>query len=78
MVNKERLSTGISGLDTILKGGLISGDSYLVRGKAGSGKTTLGLHFLCANLEEDSSRLFVSLSEPASKIARNAEKRLSF
>jgi len=75
MVNKKRLSTGIIDLDTILKGGLIPGDSYLVRGKAGSGKTTLGLHFLCADLETDNSRLFISLSEPKSKIARNAVER---
>ncbi len=75
MSNKERISTGISGLDTILKGGLIPDDSYLIRGKAGSGKTTLGLHFLCANLESTNSRLFISLSEPKNKIVRNAEKR---
>ena len=70
-----RISTGIIGLDSILEGGLIPGDSYLLRGGAGSGKTTLGLHFLCADLSADSSRLFISLSEPGSKIVRNAEKR---
>jgi len=79
MVNNKRLATGISGLDKILKGGFIPGDSYLVRGEAGSGKTTLGLHFLCAdleiNLEENNSCLFVSLSESEIKIARNAETR---
>lgn len=75
MPNKGRIKTGISGLDEILHGGLIAGDSYLIRGEAGSGKTTLGLHFLCANLEANSSRLFISLSEPKNKIVRNAEKR---
>ncbi|SDM01768.1 ATPase domain-containing protein [Halarsenatibacter silvermanii] len=70
-----RISTGINGLDSILEGGLIPGDAYLLRGGAGSGKTTLGLHFLCADLSTDSSRLFISLSEPRPKIVRNAEKR---
>ena len=79
MSKPKRISTGIKGLDKILQGGLIPGDSYLIRGEAGSGKTTLGLHFLCAGLESDrqvdNSRLFVSLSEPEAKIVRNAEAR---
>jgi circadian clock protein KaiC len=43
-----RVSTGIEGLDRILCGGLLSGRSYLVAGEPGTGKTTLGLHFLTA------------------------------
>ncbi len=77
MAEKERISTGITGLDEILHGGLIPGDSYLVRGGAGSGKTTLGLHFLCADadIDSDKSGLFISLSEPREKVVRNAERR---
>src|SRR5262249_17923796 len=43
-----RLSTGIDGLDYILRGGLLPGRTYLIQGEAGTGKTTLGLHFLAA------------------------------
>lgn len=76
MNNDEKISTGLAGLDEILDGGLIPGDSYLVRGEAGSGKTTLGLHFLSADLKANHrSRLFISLSESKEKIIRNAEKR---
>ncbi|SDM23445.1 ATPase domain-containing protein [Halarsenatibacter silvermanii] len=75
MTNQKRISTGLEGLDEILKGGLIPGDSYLVRGEAGSGKTTLGLHFLCAGPQSDRSRLFITLSEPRDKIVRNASQR---
>ena len=46
--NISRLSTGVSGLDEVLRGGLIPGRAYLVRGGPGTGKTTLGLHFLTA------------------------------
>ncbi len=75
MAKVKRVKTGISGLDEILQGGLISGDSYLIRGEAGSGKTTLGLHFLCAAEGKDKTGLFISLSEPRDKIIRNAEIR---
>src|SRR5205814_1572557 len=43
-----RVSTGIQGLDQILNGGLLRGRVYLVYGEPGTGKTTLGLHFLSA------------------------------
>jgi circadian clock protein KaiC len=43
-----RISTGIAGLDDILRGGLLAGRVYLVCGDPGTGKTTLGLHFLSA------------------------------
>src|SRR4051812_44903291 len=43
-----RVATGIEGLDQILHGGLLSDRAYLVHGDPGTGKTTLGLHFLSA------------------------------
>ena len=43
-----RISTGVDGLDRILRGGLLPGRTYLVEGNPGTGKTTLGLHFLSA------------------------------
>lgn len=41
-----RLSTGIADLDGLIGGGLPTGSVTLVAGPTGSGKTTLGLHFL--------------------------------
>lgn len=37
-----RLPTRVPGLDTVLGGGLLAGDAYLVTGDPGTGKTTLG------------------------------------
>ena len=34
-----RLESGIQGLDLLLQGGLVAGSSYIVQGRAGSGKT---------------------------------------
>jgi circadian clock protein KaiC len=39
----------VPGLDTILGGGLLKGDTYLIVGNAGSGKTTLGNHLAFAH-----------------------------
>ena len=50
-MQKNLLKTGIKGLDEILNGGLISERFYLVRGGPGTGKTTLGLHFLIEGLK---------------------------
>ena len=46
----ERISTGIVGLDEILSGGAIANQAYLITGQPGSGKTTLGFHFLNAGV----------------------------
>jgi circadian clock protein KaiC len=60
----ERLSTGIRGLDDVLRGGLLPGQIYMVRGAAGTGKTTLGVQFLMAGARAGEATLFVSLVEP--------------
>lgn len=37
----QRLPSGISGLDTILRGGFFRGSLYIIRGAPGTGKTIL-------------------------------------
>jgi len=65
------------GLDEILGGGLIPSCSYLLRGGPGTGKTTVGLHFLSQGAEKGERTLLITLSEPASKIRGNALGRFS-
>lgn len=68
-----RVCTGVSGLDEILNGGLVAGRSYLVRGGPGSGKTTLGLHFLADGVRNGESTLFINLGEPESQLRTAGE-----
>src|SRR5258706_7211759 len=41
-----RVATGIPGLDTMLFGGLLPGSTLLVEGAPGTGKSTLGMHYI--------------------------------
>lgn len=59
----SRVSTGIPGLDDILKGGLPSDHLYLLEGDPGTGKTTLALQFLLKGLAEGENGLYITLSE---------------
>lgn len=57
------LSTGVSGLDEVLSGGLTPHRLYLVEGVPGSGKTTLGVQFLLDGARQGEPVLYVTLSE---------------
>jgi circadian clock protein KaiC len=59
----QRLTTGISGLDNILHGGLAAGHVYLIEGNPGAGKTTLGMQFLLEGVADDERVLYVTLAE---------------
>lgn len=61
-------STGITGLDDILRGGLLKSGFYLVQGDPGSGKTTLALQFMLGQLEAGKRCLYVSLTETRSDL----------
>ena len=45
------ISTGIAGLDEILRGGLPASNLYMLQGAPGAGKTTAALQFLRAGVE---------------------------
>jgi len=59
----DRISTGVSGLDNIVAGGLEPGRVYLVEGTPGTGKTTLSLQFLMAGRDAGETVLYITLSE---------------
>ncbi|ETW96888.1 MAG: recombinase RecA [Candidatus Entotheonella factor] len=71
----SRMSTGIPGLDEVLGGGLLNGEAYLVRGGPGTGKTTLGAHFLTAGVHEGESVLWITLGEPEVKLHRHTKRQ---
>lgn len=58
---RARVSTNVPGLDSILHGGFLAQRSYLVSGGPGTGKTTLGMHFLAG--APPGEALLVSLAE---------------
>ena len=69
----KRISTGVIGLDEILSGGLIVERAYLVTGPPGSGKTTLGCHFLHEGKSRGEVGLFISFSEPEARLRQDAK-----
>jgi circadian clock protein KaiC len=66
-----RTSTGVSGLDEILRGGLIANRSYMIRGGPGTGKTILGLHLLHWAAERGQSSLLLTFGESQAELTRN-------
>lgn len=68
MSQPARISTGVTGLDTILRGGLPGNRLYLIEGAPGSGKTTLSLKFLLEGREKGESTLYITLSETSEEL----------
>jgi circadian clock protein KaiC len=64
----SRLLTGVSGLDDILLGGLSKSHMYLVEGRSGTGKTTLGLQFVLEGKRVGERCLYVTLSESKAEV----------
>lgn len=73
-MSTDRLATGISGLDEVLYGGYIPGRTYLIRGGPGTGKTTLGWHFLFAGVAAGETVLFITLGEPVPQLIKSARE----
>jgi circadian clock protein KaiC len=65
------MSIGVPGIDAMLGGGVTRHSNTLVLGPAGTGKTTLGLHFLGAN--PAARGVFFSFSEPPPALQGKAD-----
>lgn len=72
MSGTPRHPTGLPGLDEVLHGGLIRERAYLVRGGPGTGKTTLGLHFLAAGAAHGERTLLITLESSEPQLRRDA------
>lgn len=72
MASTERISTGIPRLDNMLTGkGFYRGSSILLSGTAGTGKSTLGAHFIEAACKRGERALFFAFEESQDQIIRN-------
>jgi len=67
----NRVSTGVQGLDLMLRGGLPGGRPYIITGPPGSGKSILSMHFLVDGMRRGESCMLVALDEPPSEIKAN-------
>ncbi len=65
--------TGIKGLDRMLEGGIPRGYLVSVIGSCGTGKTTLGLHFIYEGLKNREKCLIISFDEDENGIIKTAE-----
>jgi len=71
-VSKERISTGIPRLDTMLSGkGYFRGSTVLVSGTAGTGKTSLAAQFVEAACKRGERVLYFAFEESPSQFMRN-------
>jgi circadian clock protein KaiC len=66
----ERVNTGITGLDEMIAEGFWRGSTTLVAGPTGSGKTVLGLHFICEGALHGEPGLYVGFQENPTQLAR--------
>lgn len=69
---KERISTGVQRLDTMLSGeGFFRGSTILVSGTAGTGKTSLAAQFVEAACKRGEKVLYFAFEESPSQFMRN-------
>lgn len=71
--NQKRHKTGISGLDTILNGGIPENRLYLMQGEPGTGKTTISFQFLIEGLKAGEKCLYISFSESREELQSVAD-----
>ncbi len=70
---ETKASTGIAGLDEVLRGGLPKHRLYVVEGNPGTGKTTLALQFLLEGVRQGERVLYITLSETSEELFEVAE-----
>lgn len=72
MADDDICKTGITNLDQILDGGIPRGDSVILAGSSGTGKTILSLEILFRGAEEFKERgVYLSFTEPRAKIIKH-------
>jgi circadian clock protein KaiC len=67
----DKVKTGVQTLDEILGGGIPRGNTVLLAGSCGTGKTILTHQFLFQGARDGEEGIYISLSEPRKKILRD-------
>ncbi|MEF8879301.1 MAG: ATPase domain-containing protein [Candidatus Thermoplasmatota archaeon] len=71
MVKKPRCKTGIKNLDAELHGGIPIGNTVLVSGASGVGKTTFSMQFLTNGVRENEKGVFFTSSESVDMLKKH-------
>ncbi|HEV7746823.1 MAG TPA: ATPase domain-containing protein [Pyrinomonadaceae bacterium] len=66
----ERVNTAVPGLDDLIEHGFWRGSTTLIAGPTGSGKTIIGLHFICEGALQGEQGLYVGFQENPNQLAR--------
>jgi len=64
----DRITTGVTGLDALLLGGLPRASATLVEGGTGTGKTLVGLHFLVEGARRGEPGILFTLEETPAQL----------
>jgi len=73
MITMNRLSTGISRFDKKLQGGYPEGESILITGEPGTGKTIMGIQFLHHACSQGKKCMMIATEETPEKILLHAK-----
>lgn len=68
----ERVTSGVSGLDAMLRGGYPSKSATLIHGPTGVGKTTFGLHFISGATKKAPALFYTFYESPRFLISKAA------
>ncbi len=69
---RRRLSTGVPKLDTLMGGGIPEGDSLLVAGPSGAGKTVFGIQFIAEGLSRGEPAIVAMFEEQPNEFIQRA------
>jgi circadian clock protein KaiC len=69
----ERVNTSIPGLDGMIAQGFWRGSTTLVAGPTGSGKTIIGLHFICGGTLKGEPGLYLGFQENPNQLSQIIE-----
>ena len=72
MTDKEKVRSGIPGLDDLIEGGFYPKSTVVLLGSSGTGKSTFAVQFLTEGIEQGEQALYVTLEEPPEQIMREA------
>ena len=73
MSDKQKVSSGVPGLDDLIEGGFWPKSTIVLLGSSGTGKSTIAAQFLMEGIEQGEQALYVTLEEPPEQIMHEAE-----